>query len=113
MAGEGSQKRCTRCGEVKSVGEFTFKNRATGLLHSFCCACHKAWNRAHYEENRATYIATARRNNAVYQAENLRRLVEFLLEHPCVDCGENDLLVLDFDHRDRSKKRMAVSSLLR
>ena len=82
MDGAGSQKRCSRCRLVKSVAEFTFKNRATGLLHSFCRACHKAWNRAHYERNRDQYIASAKRNNAIYIAENLRRLLEFLLDHP-------------------------------
>ena len=109
----GSQKRCSRCGEIRDSSNFSFKNRAKGLLHSFCRACHKAWNRAHYEKNRATYIATAQRNNAIYIAENLRRLLEFLLDNPCVDCGETDPLVLDFDHRDPSTKRMEVSSLVR
>ena len=113
MDAEESQKQCCRCGEVKAVAEFTFKNRATGRLHSFCRACHKAWNRAHYERNRAKYIATAKRNTAAYIVENLRRLIEYLLEHLCVDCGETDVLVLDFDHRDRSTKRMAVGSLVR
>jgi hypothetical protein len=113
MDGEGSQKRCCRCGEVKDLSNFTFKNRAKGLLQSFCRACHKAWNRAHYERNRATYIANARRNTAVYIAENLRRLIEYLLCHPCVDCGETDLVVLEFDHRDRSTKRMPVGEMLR
>jgi hypothetical protein len=113
MDGQGSQKCCSRCGEFKDVADFSFKNEARGWRHSFCRACHRVWNRSHYERNRAKYIATAHRNNATYQAEHLRRLIEYLIEHPCVDCGETDPLVLDFDHRDRSTKRMAVSSLLR
>lgn len=34
-----------------------------------------------------------------------------LLAHPCVDCGEADLRVLDFDHEDRSGKIADVGRL--
>ncbi len=49
----------------------------------------------------------------VYHAENLRRLVEYLLLHPCVDCGEPDPIVLEFDHRDRSTKGTTVANIMR
>jgi hypothetical protein len=110
---EGVCQKCSRCGELKPIGAFSLKSRASGVLHSYCRDCHAAWNRAHYDRNRATYMAAARRNNARCESTNLRGLIEYLLQHPCVDCGESDPLVLDFDHRDRASKRMAVSDLLR
>ena len=39
-------------------------------------------------------------------------LFDYLSSHPCVDCGETDHRVLDFDHRDRTTKHANVSYLL-
>ena len=30
--------------------------------------------------------------------------------HPCIDCGNNDIRVLQFDHRDPSTKIATVNS---
>ncbi|MHA7985678.1 hypothetical protein ACX9R5_07690 [Rathayibacter sp. CAU 1779] len=44
---------------------------------------------------------------------HLRTVVErYLREHPCTDCGNSDLRVLDFDHRPGEQKRDAVMRLV-
>lgn len=37
--------------------------------------------------------------------EKRKYLVEYLRNHPCIDCGERDLLVLEFDHTSGIKRR--------
>jgi hypothetical protein len=106
-------KACCRCGKLKPSVEFNFKYRARLIRHPFCRICQHEWNRLHYQRNRATYIANAKRHNAEYYAAAVKRLVEYLIEHPCVDCGQTDVVVLQFDHRDRANKAIAVGNLVR
>jgi hypothetical protein len=52
----------------------------------------------HYAANRQRYITQAKRRKDELRTSNYRLLIEFLRAHPCVDCGEDDVLVLEFDH---------------
>lgn len=52
----------------------------------------------------AAALRTARRNRV--------KLAEYLADHPCVDCGEDDLRCLDFDHRDPADKTANVCTLI-
>lgn len=41
----------------------------------------------------------------------MREIVwDYLKNHSCVDCGESDILVLQFDHRDPRTKRFNLSN---
>ena len=43
---------------------------------------------------------------------NIRvRLYEFLSTKSCIDCGENDYRVLDFDHIHRTRKFKSISDM--
>jgi hypothetical protein len=39
-------------------------------------------------------------------------VLDYLLNHPCVRCGENDPACLDFDHRDRRFKKTEVTRMV-
>ena len=100
---------CRWCGALKSAEEFSFRNQARGTRHKVCAICFGEYGRAHYRENKAHYLERNNRNTRI-RARALRSwLFEYLVAHPCVDCGESDPVVLEFDHIDRVTKRMDVS----
>ncbi len=39
-------------------------------------------------------------------------IIEYLKEHPCIDCGESDIRVLEFDHRDMDSKKSSIVQLV-
>jgi hypothetical protein len=39
-------------------------------------------------------------------------LLEFLSSKKCLDCGENDPIVLDFDHKNPNDKFKSISKML-
>ena len=54
----------------------------------------------------------------MYEAQKRHRmkvrgkLLEFLSSKECMDCGENDPIVLDFDHKNPNLKFKPISNML-
>ena len=106
------EKRCSRCGDTKPLGEFAMKNPRTGLRVAWCRECTRAYGREHYRQNRAAYLQRARKRRPGDHEGVRTAVAAYLREHPCIDCGERDILLLDFDHRDPGMKRAPVSRLV-
>lgn len=99
------KKTCATCRACKPVGAFA-KNAAKrdGLGHS-CRECHATYTRRHYAENVSYYVTKAAKNRAA-----LNQLIASLKAGPCADCGVRyPPYVMDFDHRDPSKKSFTIS----
>jgi hypothetical protein len=108
------RKRCTGpCNEEKDVKDFPFKDKKRGYRRSRCWVCQRAILRKHYEKNKPYYKAKAKIRNTGTRNLNYAKLYQYLAKHPCVDCGEADIRVLEFDHIDRENKIMEVTMLVR
>lgn len=105
-------KRCTKCGELRALTEFHFKDKGAGRQRTACRACVATYGRTYYLANRPYYSKKRVANMALYRKRNRALMLAHLLAHPCVDCGEGDICVLEFDHVRGAKKR-AVSDLVR
>lgn len=113
MDAPDATKLCSRCGETKPVSEFSIKSKKTGSLTAWCRECRRAYGREHYQANTATYKQRSSRRRREQHPQIRESIYAYLREHPCVDCGERDILLLDFDHRDPSSKRDVVARLAR
>ena len=68
--------------------------------------------RRHYYRNKKEYVARVNAFRKRALARNKKFIADYLASHPCVDCGEADIVVLDFDHVS-GEKRNEVSNLAR
>jgi hypothetical protein len=92
-------KICIRCKKEKSLKEFNFKNKALGITQKSCKKCTRLEVRNHYYNNKQYYLDKARKRNSKNRDIVKKYIWEFLLIHPCIDCGEKNPVVLDFDHQ--------------
>ena len=99
------------CHHEKPEADFAFRSIATGVRQDHCRVCHAAYRRQHYLNNREAYIKREVARMKGYREQNRVLLVEYLRSHPCVDCGEANPVVLDFDHVDPATKRLEVVKL--
>ena len=106
-----THRACIVCGQSKPVGEFYFVE-ARQRYHVYCKTCKRAYNRRHYITNKDHYVRNVMRKKAGRLDANRRLVWGFLLGHPCVDCGEPDPIVLEFDHWDPGLKTTSVSLML-
>lgn len=104
-------KVCSTCRRSLPIVAFNRRTASPDRLQAVCRECNAARSRRYYAENLDKHRAAVARQVARARALNLHRIGAYLLEHPCVDCGEGDLRVLDFDHRDGSEKLAEVMKL--
>lgn len=97
------KRYCTNCEQVKDIEEFSFRYKARGIRQRWCKSCMAAANKIHYQNNTSVYIDRARVRNKMIAEENRKKLLAYLSEHPCVDCGNADIRCLEFDHVRGSK----------
>jgi len=61
----------------------------------------------HYLRNTALIKSRAVKFSRIARERNRDFLDNYLLSHPCIDCGESDIIVLEFDHV-RGKKVLEI-----
>lgn len=105
-------RRCSVCRELKPVADFAFRDMVLGARDYYCRPCRRAYRRGHYERNRSDYVSRALREMKMKREDALSLIYGYLGNHPCVDCGETDLVLLEFDHVDPTTKTAEVACMV-
>lgn len=98
-------KRCGKCERTLEAACFAVRYRKNGRLQSWCRECRRVYDAVRYgglERERC------RAKNRALRQRNRDFVFNYLSKHPCVDCGETDPVVLEFDHI-RGTKCFAVA----
>lgn len=93
---EEKQIRCVHCKQMKTENNFSWSNKDKGIRNNRCKECQKAYSTTHYEKTKETYLERQRKN----RDRNKKYICDYLSKHPCIDCGESDIVVLQFDHKN-------------
>ena len=106
-------KRCSRCSEVKPVADFAWRNVSKGVHDAYCRPCRSEYKREHYGRNKDSYIDQASRRWQRIRVERTQWLIDYLSVNPCVDCGESDPMVLEFDHVEDKDFNISIALSVR
>jgi L-lysine 2,3-aminomutase len=98
------------CNEAKDDLDFSVKRTSSDgtvlARQSRCKECMKMLMKKHYTSNKDYYKAKAR----THDSNHYEIFLEILKTKSCVDCGETDPVVLDFDHT--GDKVMSIAHML-
>lgn len=104
-------KRCAHCQEIKPLEEFAWANKILKTRQKQCRDCMAEFNRNSYLRRSEQRKQEVKEYNRARIEAAQRYVWDYLLTHPCIDCGESDPRVLEFDHI-KGEKHMAVSDMV-
>lgn len=102
-------KFCSNCKQNLHFSNFALNKAKPSGHQTHCRICKSQYDKKYYQLNKSTQKDRIK----IYVLQNKRKVFDYLEDHPCIDCGESNPVVLDFDHRDSNNKRENISSLVR
>lgn len=101
---------CTICKKGKPASEYNKKSNRKDGLQTHCRECNRESARRYYADNREKHIGESKKTRQARRRDNHAKMIEFLSQQQCADCGFSHILVLEFDHL--KDKRANISRML-
>lgn len=104
-------KKCHICKSEKALSEFNKKNNRKDGLQTHCKECNRKLSRNYYKNNKEKHLKTILFRHKENREFLQKYIIDYLKKHSCVDCKQNNIIVLEFDHV-RGIKKMNISTML-
>jgi hypothetical protein len=113
-------KHCAHCRRHRKNRYLRDQNVAADINETendvkMCVRCYKVYDIEKFQQTHKTYVLCLFcRNDDKMRTFDFKQIYYDYKQSrgPCVDCGENNIRVLDFDHIDREQKSIPVSRCL-
>lgn len=87
-------KVCYKCKQLKTFEDFALNIKRSDGRQSMCRLCKRVDDSKYYKSNTIEHKKRVRTT----LGNTKREVFNYLASHPCIDCKENDPVVLEFDH---------------
>ena len=94
-----SMKVCPKCKIRKNIKNEFHKNKSRPDGHqNLCKKCRNKYTSKWQKQNYIKLKPKKRLDKLNLKQRNKQYILDYLKSNPCVDCGESDPVVLEFDH---------------
>ena len=100
------------CKEIKDEEEFSWRFKALGKRDGRCKECRKKYNDEYFNgPAKERHLEQIRERKQAAREFAREYVLNYLNTHPCTECGESDIRVLEF-HHVRGEKYDTISHLV-
>lgn len=104
-------KICAKCKEEKARDAFHRNAAKAEGLQSYCKVCKKDLDKRYYLSDPKAHSKRTSNRRKSYHKKSRQFIWEYLEQNPCIDCGETNPVVLEFDHV-RGEKMSEISKMV-
>ena len=99
-------KTCKKCKLPKE--DFRKSKKYLDGLDTFCKECRRVADKKTYNTNLTKNREAGLNSKNKIRERNRQFIREYLMGKSCIDCGEKDPIVLEFDHFENKKENLSI-----
>ena len=99
-------KTCKKCNLPKE--DFRRYKKSIDGLDVYCKECRRIADKKTYNTNLTENRKASLESKNKIRERNKQFIRDYLIDKSCIDCGENDPIVLEFDHFENKKENLSI-----